>query len=112
MAELPPQELAYQKEHLHDDRRIVILVVALVMAVVATVAVTLRFACRRHMKVGTSCDDYLILAALVRLTCVVCSAKKLTIIQIFALGQCFLEGYSKQLPYAPRRRGLAWRSLF
>lgn len=65
MAALTPQQIAYQTAHIDDDRRPDVLATGITMALVATTAVTVRFICRRHMKVAISYDDYFILLALV-----------------------------------------------
>ena len=65
MAGMTPSEILYQKEHILDDRSSDVIGASVTMAILATAAVTLRFLCRKHMRVAISYDDYLMLAALV-----------------------------------------------
>ena len=59
-------EILYQEAHIHDDRSADILGAALVSAVLATAAITLRFTCRKLMKLSISWDDYWIIVGWVR----------------------------------------------
>ncbi|KAL8788355.1 MAG: hypothetical protein Q9213_001752 [Squamulea squamosa] len=78
----PPQNLKYQIDHIEDDRGPEIIATTIVIAILATVAGFLRLFCRRHMKVAISYDDYLMIAGFV-----------------FALAQCFLQGYSVDIGF-------------
>lgn len=62
---MTPSQYLYQKENILDDRSAEVVGTAIGMAVIATAAVTLRFECRRQMKVLISWDDYLMLLSLV-----------------------------------------------
>ena len=64
---LSPEELAYQMANIKDNRGPDILASAIVLAVLATVAVAFRLACRRFTKIAISWDDYLIIIGLVRI---------------------------------------------
>ncbi|KAL8863803.1 MAG: hypothetical protein Q9174_007544, partial [Haloplaca sp. 1 TL-2023] len=61
---ITPAELAYQKAHKDDDRRRELYVTAGLMIVLPTIAVAVRFACRRHLKAAIAADDVAILLAL------------------------------------------------
>ncbi|KAL8944881.1 MAG: hypothetical protein Q9216_000171 [Gyalolechia sp. 2 TL-2023] len=76
METMTPAELQYQQEHIHEDRGSEVVGAVITVAILATVAVTLRFMSRKHMKVAISWDDYLMIPALV-----------------LALGLCFIDGY-------------------
>lgn len=56
----------YQIKNINDNRGREIVVVTIILAVLATLAVILRFACRRLTKIAISWDDYLIVVGLVR----------------------------------------------
>ncbi|KAL8948136.1 MAG: hypothetical protein Q9222_005647 [Ikaeria aurantiellina] len=60
---LSPSELQYQQAHFYDDRSSDILGTIIAMGIVTTAAIALRLACRRHLKVAISWDDYTIIAA-------------------------------------------------
>ena len=64
---LSPEELAYQMANIKDNRAPQILASGIVLAVLATVAVAFRLACRRFTKIVISWDDYLIIIGLVRI---------------------------------------------
>ncbi len=64
---LSPEELAYQMANIKDNRAPQILASGIVLAVLATLAVALRLACRRFTKIVISWDDYLIIIGLVRI---------------------------------------------
>ncbi|KAL8851941.1 MAG: hypothetical protein Q9221_003152 [Calogaya cf. arnoldii] len=70
-------QIAYQTEHINDDRSSHILGTAISMAILSTLAVAGRFACRKKLKVALSYDDYSILVGLV-----------------LNLGMCFVIGYA------------------
>ncbi|KAL8769045.1 MAG: hypothetical protein Q9209_004831 [Squamulea sp. 1 TL-2023] len=72
-----PKDLQYQLDHINDDRGAEQIASVTIVAVLAVIAVALRFMCRRQMKVSISYDDYLIVAGLV-----------------FTLGLCFCQAYS------------------
>ncbi|KAL8989197.1 MAG: hypothetical protein Q9177_001871 [Variospora cf. flavescens] len=76
MSGMTPSQYLYQKEHILDNRYADVVGTAVSMAIVATAAVTIRFECRRRMKVAIAWDDWLMLASL-----------------IFSLGLCFILGY-------------------
>ncbi|KAI4239250.1 MAG: hypothetical protein LQ349_000505 [Xanthoria aureola] len=76
MAGMSQAQVAYQTEHIDDDRRSDILGTAISMAILSTIAVAGRFACRKKLKVALSYDDYSILVGL-----------------ILNLGMCFDLGY-------------------
>ncbi|KAL8811304.1 MAG: hypothetical protein Q9223_007560, partial [Gallowayella weberi] len=76
-AYLPPKSVQMQLDRITDDRGPEIIVSICIVAFLATASVALRLLCRKHMKVGISWDDYLILLG-----------------QVLTLGQCFCEGYS------------------
>ena len=63
---LTPEEIAYQMENINDNRGPEIMTSTIVLAVLATVAVISRLACRRLTKIAISWDDYLIVVGLVR----------------------------------------------
>ncbi|KAL8841867.1 MAG: hypothetical protein Q9170_000740 [Blastenia crenularia] len=65
MAGMTPSEILYQTEHIQDDRSPDVIGASVTMAILATAAVTLRFVCRKQMKVAISYDDYFMLVALV-----------------------------------------------
>ncbi|KAL8998577.1 MAG: hypothetical protein Q9169_002417 [Polycauliona sp. 2 TL-2023] len=65
VAAMSPAErsyLFYQYEHINDDRRSDLIGVGVSMAVLSTLAILGRFACRKRMRVAISWDDYAILA--------------------------------------------------
>ncbi|KAL9021143.1 MAG: hypothetical protein Q9185_001682 [Variospora sp. 1 TL-2023] len=76
MSGMTPSQYLYQKEHILDNRSADVVGTAVSMAIVATAAVTIRFECRRRMKVAIAGDDWLMLASL-----------------IFSLSLCFIFGY-------------------
>lgn len=65
MSGMTPSQYLYQKEHILDNRYADVVGTAVSMAIVATAAVTIRFECRRRMKVAIAWDDWLMLASLV-----------------------------------------------
>ncbi|KAL8963927.1 MAG: hypothetical protein Q9183_004840, partial [Haloplaca sp. 2 TL-2023] len=65
---ITPSDVAYQKAHKDDDRRKDLYITACLMIILPTVAVAVRFACRRHLKAAIAADDIAILLALVRNT--------------------------------------------
>ena len=81
MATLSPSEIAYQKAHVHDDKRWGITVSDVVCIVVAAVAVLLRFISRRLAGAEHRGDDWWIWTALVRTSqsSTVVSTPKMTI---------------------------------
>ena len=96
-AYLTPEQLQYQIEHINDDRSTEIIASCVIVAFLATGAVVLRVACRRHMKLPLSWDDHTIIAALVSIFPPVKVGRIMEanrLIKAVALGMCFLEGYS------------------
>ncbi len=77
MSGITEAEMLYQMEHSSDDRSSDVIGTAVTMAVLATAAVTLRFMCRKHMRVPFSHDDHLMLGALVG--CHTCSVHPLSL---------------------------------
>ncbi|KAL8646782.1 MAG: hypothetical protein Q9226_006714 [Calogaya cf. arnoldii] len=75
-----PAEMLYMAQHSSDDRSSEVVTTAVVLAIISTVAVALRFMARKHQKISLSWDDYLVLAAL-----------------IFALAVCTVEGYGARI---------------
>ena len=65
MALLSPQEIEYQELHKDDDRSSILYIVAGIMATLPTVAVIMRLACRKHLKLPIAFDDIAIVVALV-----------------------------------------------
>lgn len=65
MVHLTPQDIQYQKAHVHEDHSSQIVVSHAVCIALAAVAVVLRFASRRVGKIAVGADDYLIVAAFV-----------------------------------------------
>lgn len=63
---LTPAEIAYQQQHMEDDRTADILAAALISAILATAAIALRFTCRKLMKASIAWDDYWIIVGWVR----------------------------------------------
>ncbi|CAO1600594.1 hypothetical protein XANCAGTX0491_004278 [Xanthoria calcicola] len=88
MAGMSQAQVAYQTEHIDDDRRSDILGTAISTAILSTIAVAGRFACRKKLKVALFYDDYSILVGL-----------------ILNLGMCFDLGYGAtfhhQVPVDP-----------
>ncbi|KAL9602216.1 MAG: hypothetical protein Q9219_001940 [cf. Caloplaca sp. 3 TL-2023] len=64
MAGMTPSEILYQQQHINDNRSHEVIGTSVSMAILATAAVTLRFVCRKYMKVAISHDDYSMLAGL------------------------------------------------
>ena len=62
---LTPQEIRYQILHKDDDRSSALHVTAGTMIVLPAVAVMLRVACRRHLKLPMALDDVAIIISLV-----------------------------------------------
>lgn len=62
---MPPEELAYQKAHIADDRRADIIIAIAVCLPVAYVAVILRIMSRRVAAVPLLADDWTMMIALV-----------------------------------------------
>ena len=62
---LPPDELRYQLEHIHDNKAPGVIASLVICFTLACTAVLLRFISRRMCKAGIGSDDYTILAALV-----------------------------------------------
>lgn len=98
MAGMSQAQVAYQTEHVDDDHRSDILGTAISMAILSTIAVAGRFACRKKLKVALSYDDYSILVGLVCVAFHLRGHKHyhriLTIVaQILNLGMCFDIGY-------------------
>ncbi|KAL8919518.1 MAG: hypothetical protein Q9208_006710 [Pyrenodesmia sp. 3 TL-2023] len=73
---LSPEDIMYQMKNINDNRGPEIVVATVILAVLATLAVILRFACRRLTKLAVSWDDYLIVVGLV-----------------FTLALCFCQAY-------------------
>ena len=65
MVHLTPEDIAYQKEHIQDDRSNDIIVSHTICIAIASVAVILRFISRRVGNLKVSWDDYMIVAAFV-----------------------------------------------
>ena len=68
MASPSPSEIQYQLTHIHEDHSSDIVVSHIICITLATVAVALRFVSRRVCRAAILSDDYMIIAALVRLT--------------------------------------------
>ena len=68
MASPNAQEIQYQLAHIHQDRSIDIVVSHAICIVIAVVAVVLRLSSRRICKAPLLADDYMTIAALVRLS--------------------------------------------
>ncbi len=64
---LPPAQAEYQLEHVEESRVNDVLSSLISCLVIATVAVILRFISRRMVKTGVKADDWMIIAALVRI---------------------------------------------
>ncbi|KAL8734352.1 MAG: hypothetical protein Q9166_001550 [cf. Caloplaca sp. 2 TL-2023] len=64
MAGMTQAEILYQIQHINDDRSSEILGTAISMAVLSSLAVIGRFACRKKLRVPISYDDYSIFAGL------------------------------------------------
>ena len=64
---LPPAEAQYQLDQISDSRVNAIVSSQIACLAIATIAVILRFVSRRMVKVGLEADDWMIVAALVRL---------------------------------------------
>ena len=62
---LPPEELAYQEAHIHEDRSTGLTVAYVVALVVATITVALRLVARRISSTALKADDFTIILALV-----------------------------------------------
>lgn len=60
-----PEQLAYQRSHGHEDRRMVLFVSTGIMTGAATIAVILRLISRRVNNTKLRADDYAIIVALV-----------------------------------------------
>ncbi|KAL8895375.1 MAG: hypothetical protein Q9192_003675 [Flavoplaca navasiana] len=76
MAGMSQAEIRYQTEHINDDRSATILGTTISMALLSTLAVIGRFACRKKLRVALSNDDFFIVIGL-----------------ILNLGMCFVVGY-------------------
>ncbi|CAO1599702.1 hypothetical protein XANCAGTX0491_003418 [Xanthoria calcicola] len=79
-AYLNPDMLRSQIDNIDQDQGPRVLAAAVIVSVLATSAVAVRLACRRHLKVAVSYDDYIIIIGLV-----------------IAVVQCVLQGYSVAL---------------
>lgn len=66
---LPPSEVQYQLAHIHEDRASAIIISHAVLLPLAVIAVVARFIARRLCKAHIGLDDYMIVVALVRLSC-------------------------------------------
>lgn len=66
---LPPEEIAYQTEHIHEDQGPKIIGISVFLVVLAAGSVVLRFVARmvRHMELGW--DDWLCVPALLLTGC-------------------------------------------
>ncbi len=64
-AYLTPDMLRSQIDNIDQDQGPRVLAAAVIVSVLATSAVVLRLACRRHMNVAVSYDDYMIIIGLV-----------------------------------------------
>ena len=64
MADLTPQQIQYQMEHLHESRRPHVISSAIILIVLTTTAVALRFAVRKSRKIPLWWDDWLCFIAL------------------------------------------------
>ncbi|KAI9831633.1 MAG: hypothetical protein M1826_003242 [Phylliscum demangeonii] len=64
LATIDPKDIAYQLTHWHDDRGPLIVGVNVALALLAAVAVILRFWARRLVKAAVREDDYAIVVAL------------------------------------------------
>ena len=69
MPALSPAQIAYQKKHIGDDRRISIAVSNGISYGLALFAVSLRIYCRRRARINFGPDDWWIWGALVRCPC-------------------------------------------
>ena len=65
MAGISQAEIAYQTEHINDDRSAAIMGTTISMALLSTIAVIGRFACRKKLQVALSYDDLCIVIGLV-----------------------------------------------
>lgn len=64
-AYLTPDMLQHQIDHIDEDQGPKVVVAVVLVSLLATAAVALRLACRRHMRVLISYDDYMITVGLV-----------------------------------------------
>ncbi|KAL8973918.1 MAG: hypothetical protein Q9197_001829, partial [Variospora fuerteventurae] len=71
---ITPADIAYQKAHKDDDRRGSLYATAATMIILPSIAVALRFMCRRHLKTKISHDDIAIVVALVSIPSFHCHA--------------------------------------
>lgn len=62
---ISPEQVAYQRAHIHESKTSGLIGSTAALTAVATVLVFARFVARRHAKLGLKADDYLILLALV-----------------------------------------------
>ena len=65
MGQLPPQDIAYQQAHIHDDRSSDIVISHIVCLSLAFTAILLRFLSRHIGKVRLEPDDWMIVAAFI-----------------------------------------------
>ena len=65
MVGMSQAEIRYQTEHIDDDRSATILGTTISMALLSTLAVIGRFACRKKLRVALSYDDFFIVIGLV-----------------------------------------------
>lgn len=63
--QLSPADIAYQLAHIHEDKRTQAITALVVLSVLATIAVALKFAIRWRLRAGFQADDYAIVLALV-----------------------------------------------
>ncbi|MCJ1463280.1 hypothetical protein MMC07_001886 [Pseudocyphellaria aurata] len=62
---LSPAEIAYERAHIHEDKRGSTIAGLAVLSVVSTIAVALKLTSRRRTRAGLQADDYTISVALV-----------------------------------------------
>ena len=60
---IPPEDLAYQRAHIHEERKPVIIAVCVALLVLGMLTVILRIVARGIRKVEFAADDYLIFLA-------------------------------------------------
>ena len=69
MAHPSATEIAYQEDHLGDDKRATVIAPNVIFTVAAIVAVVLRFESRRIAKTDIRADDWCIVGGLVHRAC-------------------------------------------